>query len=223
MSAARDTLAELEIPCEVRVVSAHRMPDEMFEYAATAYSLGRFVFDRVVPGSLMLARRIDLSDHSFSSSHTTRIDVKPDHTTPVALGGSGRPVIGRVVVPEGFRQSVDWGYSLNRLSPKPSMLTRVMGRLGLAKDGPAPAIDYAVKVELDHVVPLDLGGAPLHGRNFALQPRAGACNAHQKATLERQLSTWSAPATLNGAQHEIATDWRAAYKKWIDGKGCREP
>ena len=28
--------------------------------------------------------------------------------------------------------------------------------------------------ELDHVVPLDLGGAPLHRRNFALQPRA-AC------------------------------------------------
>lgn len=40
MSAARDTLAELEIPCEVRVVSAHRMPDEMFEYAATAKRRG---------------------------------------------------------------------------------------------------------------------------------------------------------------------------------------
>jgi 5-(carboxyamino)imidazole ribonucleotide mutase len=36
MSPARDTLDELEIPCEVRVVSAHRMPDEMFEYAASA-------------------------------------------------------------------------------------------------------------------------------------------------------------------------------------------
>jgi 5-(carboxyamino)imidazole ribonucleotide mutase len=40
MSAARDTLDELEIPCEVRVVSAHRMPDEMFEYAATASQRG---------------------------------------------------------------------------------------------------------------------------------------------------------------------------------------
>jgi 5-(carboxyamino)imidazole ribonucleotide mutase len=40
MAAARDTLAELEIECEVRVVSAHRMPDEMFEYAATARDRG---------------------------------------------------------------------------------------------------------------------------------------------------------------------------------------
>ncbi|HEY4433564.1 MAG TPA: 5-(carboxyamino)imidazole ribonucleotide mutase [Candidatus Cybelea sp.] len=40
ISPARDTLDELEIPCEVRVVSAHRMPDEMFEYAETAAQRG---------------------------------------------------------------------------------------------------------------------------------------------------------------------------------------
>jgi len=40
MGRTRDTLEELQIPCEVRVVSAHRMPDEMFEYAATAKSRG---------------------------------------------------------------------------------------------------------------------------------------------------------------------------------------
>jgi 5-(carboxyamino)imidazole ribonucleotide mutase len=40
MSAARDTLRELEIPFEARVVSAHRMPDEMFDYAATAAQRG---------------------------------------------------------------------------------------------------------------------------------------------------------------------------------------
>jgi 5-(carboxyamino)imidazole ribonucleotide mutase len=40
ISPARDTLDELEIPCEVRVVSAHRMPDEMFEYAQTAARRG---------------------------------------------------------------------------------------------------------------------------------------------------------------------------------------
>jgi hypothetical protein len=76
--------------------------------------------------------------------------------------------------------------------------------------------------ELDHIVPLDLGGAPLDLRNLMLRPRAGACNAHQKATLERQLSIMvcAGDVTLNGAQREIATDRRAAYKKWINGKGC---
>jgi 5-(carboxyamino)imidazole ribonucleotide mutase len=40
MAGARKTLDELGIPCEVRVVSAHRMPDEMFEYAASAAERG---------------------------------------------------------------------------------------------------------------------------------------------------------------------------------------
>ena len=40
MAPARDLLAELGIPCEMRVVSAHRMPDEMFAYAAGARERG---------------------------------------------------------------------------------------------------------------------------------------------------------------------------------------
>jgi 5-(carboxyamino)imidazole ribonucleotide mutase len=40
MEPARDTLNELGVACEMRVVSAHRMPDEMFEYAASAPGRG---------------------------------------------------------------------------------------------------------------------------------------------------------------------------------------
>jgi 5-(carboxyamino)imidazole ribonucleotide mutase len=35
-----DTLTELDVPFEVRVVSAHRTPDLLFEYAASAQSRG---------------------------------------------------------------------------------------------------------------------------------------------------------------------------------------
>ena len=40
MEPARDTLTELGVACEMRVVSAHRMPDEMFEYASSARERG---------------------------------------------------------------------------------------------------------------------------------------------------------------------------------------
>lgn len=40
MSAAKDVLAELEIPHETRIVSAHRTPELMFDYAAQAESRG---------------------------------------------------------------------------------------------------------------------------------------------------------------------------------------
>jgi 5-(carboxyamino)imidazole ribonucleotide mutase len=40
MGDARDTLKELQIPFEIRVVSAHRTPIEMFEYAEEAAGRG---------------------------------------------------------------------------------------------------------------------------------------------------------------------------------------
>ena len=40
MRAAATTLQELEIPFEMRVVSAHRTPDLMFHYASTAVERG---------------------------------------------------------------------------------------------------------------------------------------------------------------------------------------
>ena len=40
MKAATDILAEFGIPFEARVVSAHRMPDEMFAYAEEAAGRG---------------------------------------------------------------------------------------------------------------------------------------------------------------------------------------
>ncbi len=40
MVAARETLNELQVPFEIRVVSAHRTPDEMFTYAETAAERG---------------------------------------------------------------------------------------------------------------------------------------------------------------------------------------
>ncbi len=40
MSAAREVLEELRVPFEIKVVSAHRTPDEMFAYAQTAQQRG---------------------------------------------------------------------------------------------------------------------------------------------------------------------------------------
>jgi len=37
---AQAVLAELEVPCELRVVSAHRTPDHLFAYAETAEARG---------------------------------------------------------------------------------------------------------------------------------------------------------------------------------------
>ena len=54
MSAAVDLLTELDVPHEVRVVSAHRTPDWMFEYAETAESRGLEVIIAAAGGAAHL-------------------------------------------------------------------------------------------------------------------------------------------------------------------------
>ncbi|MDB4884325.1 MAG: phosphoribosylaminoimidazole carboxylase, partial [Gemmatimonadetes bacterium] len=54
MSHAADLLAELGVPHEVRVVSAHRTPDWMFEYASTAEQRGLEVIIAAAGGAAHL-------------------------------------------------------------------------------------------------------------------------------------------------------------------------
>lgn len=54
MSAAAELLTLLEVPHEVRIVSAHRTPDWMFEYAATAEERGLEVIIAAAGGSAHL-------------------------------------------------------------------------------------------------------------------------------------------------------------------------
>ena len=54
MTPARELLTELGVPHEVRVVSAHRTPDWMFEYAETAESRGLEVIIAAAGGAAHL-------------------------------------------------------------------------------------------------------------------------------------------------------------------------
>ncbi|HYC50031.1 MAG TPA: 5-(carboxyamino)imidazole ribonucleotide mutase [Gemmatimonadaceae bacterium] len=54
MEAAVTMLRELDVPCEVRIVSAHRTPDWMFEYASTAESRGLEVIIAAAGGAAHL-------------------------------------------------------------------------------------------------------------------------------------------------------------------------
>lgn len=54
LAPARETLAELGISYDARVVSAHRMPDEMFEYASSAQERGLRVIIAAAGGAAHL-------------------------------------------------------------------------------------------------------------------------------------------------------------------------
>ena len=86
---------------------------------------------------------------------------------------------------------------------------QVMRRYGVAG---ANMHDY----ELDHLIPLELGGSPDDPANLWPQSRTGTWTADLKDDLERTLNrrTCEGRLSLAEAQKAIRTDWIAAYKKY---------
>jgi hypothetical protein len=76
--------------------------------------------------------------------------------------------------------------------------------------------------ELDHVIPLELGGAPLDPRNLVLQQLAGRCGARTKDHLEFEMvrGVCAGELALDQARAEIAEDWVEAFQEYIDPRGC---
>lgn len=86
----------------------------------------------------------------------------------------------------------------------------------LLEDYDLPPSD-AAKYELDHFVPLALGGHPTSHDNLWLQPWEGQWGAKTKDRLERklQLMVCAGQLTLDQARHAIRTNWVEAFKKYV--------
>jgi hypothetical protein len=88
----------------------------------------------------------------------------------------------------------------------------------LARESGVDPVGY----QLDHVIPLELGGAPLDPRNLALEQLAGSCGARAKDRLEFEMlrRVCAGELALDQARAEIAEDWVEAFQKYIDPQGC---
>jgi hypothetical protein len=99
---------------------------------ATTDPEGRFTFKNVVPGSSLRVARRDRKDEARGVwSIGEPVHVASGKTTRVMLGGTGRPVIGRIEAPSGWTKPIDFNdrseahIESNRpLTPYPLVLFR---------------------------------------------------------------------------------------------------
>ena len=82
------------------------IPDISGKGTATTDADGRFTFERVAPGDIRVVPRY--KDERRGQSYGVLAEVKPGETARVALGGTGRPVVARIVPPEGFDPKLDY-------------------------------------------------------------------------------------------------------------------
>ena len=80
-----------------------------FKNSATIDPQGRFAFDLVKPGQASVGR-VSLGEESWREDYDVDVTVyvEPGKTTNVDVGGSGRPVVGRLTVDEKLKEQVDW-------------------------------------------------------------------------------------------------------------------
>lgn len=93
--------------------------------------------------------------------------------------------------------------------------TRGLKKVMLTRAGLPPG--DAIKYELDHFVPLAVGGHPCSEDNLWLQRWDGAWNARVKDRLERRLEVMVCAGEINlhTARIAIQHDWHAAYRKYV--------
>jgi hypothetical protein len=79
---------------------------------------GRFVLEKVAPGRISVFCRVQTADRGWMASNPVYRDVKPGETVRLQVGGTGRPVVGRLAIPEGVKLShFSLGHGHGSLSP----------------------------------------------------------------------------------------------------------
>jgi hypothetical protein len=143
-----------------------------------------------------------------TSPTVAREDVGAAVVPPEALSADVRQeTIQQTICVPGYAASV---------RPSTSYTNGVKSKL-LRDQGLPPSA--APEYELDHRIPLALGGHPRSLKNLELQAWEGDGGAKRKDRLERRLQqlVCAGKVPLDEARREIYLDWKAAFPKYIPG------
>jgi hypothetical protein len=96
---------------------ARHFPPLSLWLSAKTDSNGRFVIEKVPPGERKIWHRLSFrhgKKGTIPLSHGFPISVKAGETVPVTIGGTGRPIIGRVA--PDHAGAIDWQNDVHKLS-----------------------------------------------------------------------------------------------------------
>lgn len=128
----------------------------------------------------------------------------PCHADPALNADVNQHNIGATICVAGYTKTV---------RPPARFTNQIKKRL--MREAGIPLADIH-GYELDHIVPLALGGCPDCESNLQLQPWNGPNGAHKKDRLEVKLQclVCTGEVRLADAQQDIYSDWRGAYSKY---------
>jgi len=90
-------------------------PRIRFEYEVQTDENGHFAFLHVLPDKGLVVRVTVLDDRGRRYSRHIGVEVTSGQTTRIEMGGIGRPVVGRIIIPDMIKDVFDWQYTDRRL------------------------------------------------------------------------------------------------------------
>jgi protocatechuate 3,4-dioxygenase beta subunit len=90
-------------------------PRIFYQVATKTDDNGRFLVDRVSSGSWSISRRINSGPNSWTSYTLSTVEVSAGKTISVNVGGMGRPVVGKVVIPPELASRTDWSFGFSQM------------------------------------------------------------------------------------------------------------
>jgi beta-lactamase regulating signal transducer with metallopeptidase domain/uncharacterized GH25 family protein len=95
-------------------------PHIYFDYGATVDRNGKFTFEKIPPGmsgfayrQIVLRRFGDMTTTGWT--HGQPLEFTPGKTLKVRIGGTGRPIVGRLAPPKGAKTPVRWNVGFHSL------------------------------------------------------------------------------------------------------------
>ncbi len=93
-------------------------PQVFYDCRTTTDSNGRFALERLKAGQAQVAREIRTSDRMTSFSHAVPVEIRAGQTATVSIGGTGRPVTGKVVADADYNEPVNWSFGHSMIMPE---------------------------------------------------------------------------------------------------------
>ena len=117
---------------------------------------GHFAFERVIPGSGRIGRRITFTDEGateIASTFTIGANFLAGETAHIDLGGTGRQVVGKLQPPVGTTKKVRWNFAIITVKsdnpaarPDQPYFTVTVDRDGRFRIDDVPAGNYSLSV-----------------------------------------------------------------------------
>lgn len=140
-----------------------KLPYVSHTYTAATDTDGHFTLNRVAPGKAKIGReiRINMGGGAYTSTlaNSIPVEVKAGQTVTIQIGGTGRPVVGKVEIPKEYRGADNWTFNFGILIPGHNFIVNPDGTFRIED---VPAGKYKLQINMSEAsAPTQPPGKPI--------------------------------------------------------------